>query len=45
MGELNDYLKKRIEFLELLLEVNLQTLSKAMTTNRMLVDELKKRAK
>lgn len=38
-----EQLNKRIEFLETLLEVNLATLDKTMTTNRMLVEELKKR--
>lgn len=40
-----EYLTKKIELLETLLEVNLSTLDKAMTTNRMLVEELKKRVK
>lgn len=42
MDESIEYLKKRINFLETLLEVNLATLDKAMTTNRMLVEQLKK---
>ncbi len=40
-----EYLTQKIEFLETILEVNLATLDKAMTTNRILVEELKKRAK
>lgn len=39
-----EYLKERNNFLEKLLEVNSETLSKAMQTNRILIEELKKRA-
>lgn len=39
-----EYLKERIVFLEALLEVNSATLSKAMQTNRILIEEIKKRA-
>lgn len=42
--ELIEHLNKRIEFLEALLEVNSGTLEKAMKTNRLLIEELKKRA-
>lgn len=38
-----EYLKERNAFLEKLLEVNSETLSKAMQTNRILIEELKKR--
>lgn len=38
MEESINYLKKRIEFLELLLEVNSETLSKSLETNRKLTD-------
>jgi len=37
------HLMERINFLEALLEVNSGTLDKAMETNRMLIEELKKR--
>lgn len=37
------HLMERIIFLEALLEVNSGTLDKAMKTNRMLIEELKKR--
>ncbi|WP_255421365.1 hypothetical protein [Paraliobacillus sp. X-1268] len=38
------YLKEKITFLETLLEVNLGTLEKVFETNKMLIEELKKRA-
>lgn len=40
MEETIEYLKKRIEFLELLLEVNSQTLSMSFDTNRKLMEHL-----
>jgi len=43
MNDSIEYLMKRIEFLEALLEVNVGTLEKAMDTNRMLIEELNKR--
>lgn len=39
-----EQLIKRIEFLEGLLDVNAATLEKALSTNRKLIEELKKRA-
>lgn len=38
------YLKEKIKFLELLLEVNSGTLEKVIETNRILIEELKRRA-
>ncbi|MGM8213543.1 hypothetical protein ACLIBH_12270 [Virgibacillus sp. W0430] len=38
------YLKEKVKFLELLLEVNSETLEKAIETNRLLIEELKRRA-
>lgn len=40
MEESKEYLKKRIEFLEILLEVNLETLSKSLDTNKKLMEYL-----
>lgn len=37
-----EYLKEKIKFLELLLEVNSGTLEKAIETNRVLIEELKR---
>lgn len=39
-----EHLNKRIEFLEALLEVNSGTLEKAIKTNQILIEGLKKRA-
>lgn len=44
MNEELQYLKERIQFLEALLDINAETLSKAMETNHKLIEELKKRA-
>lgn len=40
MKEEFEYLKSRIEFLESLLEINSATLSKAMETNKKIIDYL-----
>lgn len=37
-----DFLKERVQFLEMLLEINSGTLEEVMKTNRMLVEELKR---
>ena len=39
------YLKEKVKFLGALLDVNLGTLEKALETNRLLVEELKRRAR
>lgn len=44
MSEELQYLKERIQFLEALLDINAETLSKALETNYKLIEELKKRA-
>lgn len=44
MKEELTYLKEKIKFLEALLDVNAGTLEKAIKTNRILIEELKKRA-
>ena len=41
----NEYLKKRIEFLEMIIEVNQVTLTKAIETNVNLLDWLKENFK
>ena len=38
-------LKNRVKFLELLLQVNSETLSKSIETNRILIEEIKKERK
>lgn len=39
----NEQLKEKIYFLETILEMNTNSLDKAMETNRMLMEELKKK--
>lgn len=41
----NEYLKKRIDFLEMIIEVNQETLKKANDTNHRLLEWLKERIK
>lgn len=36
----NEYLKKRIEFLEMIIEVNQETITKSINTNAKLIDWL-----
>lgn len=44
MNEELQYLKERIKFLEALLDINAEILSKVLDTNHKLIEELKKRA-
>ena len=39
-----EYLKERIAFLESLLDLNAESLTKSLNTNQLLIEEIKKRA-
>ncbi|GEM_PF-5760050 len=42
---MEEYLKERVIFLEAIIEINNATILKMAETNKLLIDELKKRAK
>lgn len=42
---MEEYLKERVIFLEAIIEINNATIHKMAETNKLLIDELKKRAK
>lgn len=42
---MEEYLKERVIFLEAIIEINNATILKMVETNKLLIDELKKRAK